>query len=141
MNPNLVDGYVLSNHVMLGADLRLNFNRLNTNFTLAQTDFTSNSFSASFNPFIRYYPRNPEKKIQPYLELSGNWSYAQTVLKEDNPNTPIFLRDLSASIGGGVDFFLSENVALEAALSFRRSQGQSLANLELGFKFFLSGKQ
>lgn len=138
LSPSL--GYFVSDRFLVGADLAVNYGHLKTDFTLAEQDFTRSLFSASLSPYLRYYSAKAENKVQPYFELRGNLLYAENIQKGAGAGPSTINRSFSGSIGGGVDIFLSNNVALEAGLNLSRDfqTEKTQVGLQLGLKYFLN---
>lgn len=133
-------GYFVSDRLLAGADLSLFYGHLKTDFTLAEQNFTRRSFGASISPYIRYYTAQTDKRVQPYLELRGNFGYTENILQGAGAGPSSFSRNVSASIGGGVDIFLTKNIALEAGLTLSRDfqNNNHQVGLQLGLKYFFS---
>lgn len=133
-------GYFISDRLLLGADLAINYGHLKTDFTLEEQNFTRSLFSASLSPYLRYYTAKSENKVQPYFELRGNLLYTENIQKGMGAGPSTINRSFTGSIGGGVDIFLSNNVALEVGLNLSRDfqAERTQVGLQLGLKYFLN---
>lgn len=88
----------------------------NLTFYVSDTK-NATSFTFSFGPFARYYFRNSRTKVFLHVGLgnpSDTYSYNYSGMKEINSDFDLYF-DLRA----GIAFFISEQVASEAALVYQ----------------------
>jgi len=91
----------------------------NLSFYVSDTE-NSTSFNLSFGPFARYYFGNARTKVFVHggFGLSTDtYTYNYNGNKEKNTDTDLYL-----DLRGGVAFFITDQVALEAALVYQSYQ-------------------
>jgi Outer membrane protein beta-barrel domain len=123
-------GYFLLDNFALGAKLVFAYNELG--------DLNVTSFG--IGPFARYY--FSKKNIKPFLAADFDYQNQKfkTSIGSSTENAFNFF------LGGGVAFFINENVAVETLLGYKHNkvkeeEGSGGVNLKVGFQVYLSRHQ
>ncbi len=131
-------GWFLSEHWAVGSSLLFNY---------ASTSFF-NGLGIGVSPFVRFYPQKSNGAFQWFLTAEAGLRYVSNDFDESIPQGPINLNNnrwLTNFRGGvGLNWFLSDQVALEGVLSYDYFETATLPMIErsigfdLGFQFFLN---
>jgi hypothetical protein len=123
-------GYFLLDNFALGAKLVISYNELG--------DLNVTSFG--MGPFARYY--FSEKNIKPFVAADFDYQNQKfkTSIGSSTENAFNFF------LGGGVAFFINENVAVETLLGYRHTkvkeeEGNGGVNFKVGFQVYLNRHQ
>lgn len=100
--------YFIINNLLIGGNISFNYFEIETEFSLATSNFTSKSIQKSFGigPSVRYYFSSGT--VIPFIGISDR--YTKQIDADQNGNT--FLAE------GGINYFLSKSVAMEPFLSY-----------------------
>jgi len=105
-------GYFVTNK--LAGGLRIDFSSYNPKADSVETHLTSTTFS----PFVRYYLLPVHKKVNVFFDLS----YVHTKSKwQSFSNPPSYGNSNGFQISAGPSMFLTDQIALEFMLAFRRT--------------------
>jgi outer membrane protein W len=116
-------GYFLSDRWAVGARVGFNYsNRLNiyNNLSLGLKAVEADVRSYHLAPFARYY-FSPKSKFKTFYELSvgGNWDRSE-LTDYNNHSTGDIVNTYALNVKNtlGVNYFLTQNIALEAAVDY-----------------------
>ncbi len=98
--------YFLSDQILLGGNIRFSYleNELKNNFFNVEEKIVNKSFS--IGPILRYY--FTKKYLNPFVE--GSFLYSELIGRDS--------QDMWGEIGGGINYFLSNAVALEPFVNY-----------------------
>lgn len=137
INPNI--GYFLNEHFAIGSEF---------NVAYANADLYRGS-RVGINPFIRVYPFQTDSRIQTFLNVSAGGSRISNKFDENlpiSPNIPDGYWSTEFKAGIGLDWFLSENAAIEGTLQYNYSETPKLdlfsrfVNFNVSFQYFIGPK-
>lgn len=138
LNPNI--GWFLSEHFAVGSSVLLSYNSIRV----------FDGISVGATPFVRFYPQKSTGAFQWFLTAEAGIQYFSNNFDESLTGVGGFdnsgwLKNFRA--GTGLNWFLSENVALEGILSYRYQETPTLPavdrniSFDVGFQFFLARKK
>lgn len=138
-------GYFLSDHVLVGMQLSFGYGSIWSTPTTIDK-FRVTTLNWGFTPFTRWYPGNPLSHMRPFAAVRMQWSYGQSNAHPSGPaNFPVktHFYNQVVQVGGGVDIFVAEQVALEIGLFLGRSapNERTYGNFSMGFQYFLAGQE
>jgi hypothetical protein len=110
-SPYIKVGYFLSDRLVLGLEAAAYYSYIN--------DLNNTSF-LDLRPFARYYFGTEEQIWRPFAYASPGWQHAYYRFQSLRTRGDGY----SADVGGGVAFFLSPTLALEATLGYSGTYGE-----------------
>ena len=113
-------GYFLSDGILLGTTIGYSIE--NNTFRDFNNTFKSKNRAFLLIPFLRYYPSPPSNPW--FLQLDLEYNTRHNVLQTTDSNNNIGKR-LEANFGAGMNWFLTDNIALEGLLRYRLFDAKS----------------
>ncbi len=104
-------------------------------------------YGVGLAPFVRFYPQNTPSNLQWFLTAKAGFQYVSNQFDDSVTGSPDFdnkgwLKTFKAGVG--LNWFLSENLALEGIFSYDYLETVTLPEIrrslgfELGFQFFIN---
>jgi len=126
-------GYFVAENLALGLSADFAYTRFTSEFS---PTFEGNSIGYGVGPFARYYIG--DSRLRPLIQLlySYNYSRLDVTSQVNETTTQLF------AAGGGVAYFLTDNVAFESLISYNRDLNRNAAapnsiDISFGFQIYL----
>lgn len=133
-------GYFLNDRLLIGTSAGFTKSFSESESPGFDFKFTSNSYNIS--PFIRYYfPVKNYDVLQYFLQTEFDAAFSQINTFTNNIESIDKNNDYILSFGGGLNYFIHQNIALEGILQYRSSfsedNNQHHIIYNIGLQFFL----
>lgn len=126
-------GYFIVNNLAVGLEAPYSFSKD------TEGDISNTMSSFFVVPFVRYY--FDKAKMKPYLHggVGPGWGNNKTVMPY-TPNVKIPTNLLAYEMGGGIDIFINEHVALDIGMGYTSLSTKYLdPNINMKWKNTMSG--
>jgi hypothetical protein len=139
-------GYFVINNLAIGTGIELSYGSSTVDFpTTPSESYKYNISTVGFTPFVRYYLG--EKKMKPFVQGVYTYSYfSESKTPVGSTQTSISGYIAHATLGGGLAYFIAQNVSIDATLDYQvfRSNAAFVFNnqpaFKVGLQFFLPKK-
>ena len=130
---NTQGGYTIANNLILGVELTFSY----SNVSLKDSQSESTNSTYAIGPFIKYY--FSEKEFKPFL--LAEYGFGNQYSKYENSfNKSETEEKITALIlGGGVSYFITENIGLELGINYTKTTFKSKINNPTNNKSINSG--
>ena len=126
-------GYVITNNLIAGVELALNYSKI----TMKGSKSDSTNSTYIVGPFLKYY--FSEKEFKPFLLAEYGFGSQYSKYETSSSMTETEEKITALILGGGISYFINDNIGLELGVNYTKSTFKSKINNPTNRKSINSG--